>query len=68
MKPITLGIVCLLSFIFLPAQTTTRQRLQIAKEIEHSLLTEELNRWYPLAVDTSYGGFLSTFNYDFNRG
>ena len=27
--------------------------------------TELLNRWYPQAIDKQYGGFLSTFTYDF---
>ncbi len=40
-------------------------RLPLADEIEHSIKTELLNKWYPQALDTIYGGFLSTFTYDF---
>lgn len=41
------------------------ERLVIAAQMENSVQTEMLNKWYPLAVDTVYGGFLSTFTYDF---
>lgn len=33
--------------------------------MEQSVQREMLNKWYPLAVDTVYGGFLSTFSYNF---
>jgi cellobiose epimerase len=38
---------------------------QLADQIEHSLRKETLDKWYPLAIDTIDGGFLSTFTYDF---
>jgi len=37
---------------------------QIASAMETTLL-EMLESWYPQAVDTVYGGFLSSFTYDF---
>jgi mannobiose 2-epimerase len=37
---------------------------QLAAEIENSIKTEMLNKWYPQAVDKQHGGFLSTFTYD----
>lgn len=40
-------------------------RLPLADQFEHSMKTELLNKWYPAAMDTVYGGFLSTFTYDF---
>ena len=40
-------------------------RLKIAAAMERSLKSEILDKWYPQAVDTVYGGFLSTFTYDF---
>jgi cellobiose epimerase len=40
-------------------------RERIAAAMEHSLQTETLARWYPQNFDTAYGGFLSTFTYDF---
>jgi len=59
-------IVC--SCVF--AQTNTgnqsrADRLQIAAEMEKSIQTELLNKWYPQCVDSNYGGFLTTFTYDF---
>jgi mannobiose 2-epimerase len=50
------------SFAF--AQTKL-QRLQLANEMEHSIQTELLNKWYPQCVDGIYGGFISTYTYDF---
>lgn len=41
------------------------ERLQIAAEMEKSIKTELLNKWYPQSVDSQYGGFLSSFTYDF---
>ena len=40
-------------------------RLALANTIESSLKTETLTKWYPQSMDTVYGGFLSTFTYDF---
>ncbi len=41
------------------------EKLQIAAEMENSIHSELLNAWYPQSVDHKYGGFLSTFTYDF---
>ncbi|HYG19022.1 MAG TPA: N-acylglucosamine 2-epimerase, partial [Ohtaekwangia sp.] len=41
------------------------ERLQLADKIEKSVRTEMLNVWYPKVKDDTYGGFLSTFTYDF---
>lgn len=46
-------------------QKPGNKRALIAEQMEQSIQTELLNNWYPLAVDTLYGGFLSTFTYDF---
>ena len=61
----------LLSFIFLLAvglpackNKTENSRPQIASAME-ATLSGILESWYPQAVDTVYGGFLSTFTYDF---
>ena len=35
-----------------------------ADEMEESLQKELLNAWYPIALDTLYGGFLSDFTFD----
>ena len=42
-----------------------QDRLPLADAFERSIKTELLNKWYPQAMDTVYGGFLSTFTYDF---
>ena len=53
------------------AQNTTskkqfhEERIQLADEMEKSIRNELLNKWYPQSVDSLYGGFLSTFTYDF---
>ncbi|SRR5258706_2064471 len=43
----------------------SKERLQLAAEMDKTIRTELLNKWYPRCVDTLYGGFLSTFTYDF---
>ena len=35
----------------------------MAEEITHSLKNDLLNVWYPLAIDSIYGGFLSDFDH-----
>jgi cellobiose epimerase len=46
------------------AENTT-ERKQIAIAMEQSLRHELLDIYYPRSLDTVYGGFLSTFTYDF---
>lgn len=41
------------------------ERMEYALEIERSLNEELLDPWYPKAVDEEFGGFLSTFEHDF---
>lgn len=43
----------------------TKERLQLANEIKNSIQHEMLNKWYPQCMDTLYGGFLTTYTYDF---
>ena len=50
------------------ADKTKQHRNKIADEIEYSLKNESLAKWYPAALDTQYGGFLSNFTYDFKPG
>ncbi len=47
-----------------PTNTVTEKR-KIAAEMKHSMQAELLDAWYPKDVDSVYGGFLSTFTYDF---
>jgi cellobiose epimerase len=42
-----------------------KEKLQIASQMQNSIQKELLNKWYPQSVDSLYGGFLSTFTYDF---
>jgi mannobiose 2-epimerase len=41
------------------------ERTTLANAIEKSITTELLNKWYPSAMDKQYGGFLSTWTFDF---
>jgi cellobiose epimerase len=41
------------------------ERALLATAIEKSITTELLNKWYPAAIDKEYGGFLSTWTFDF---
>jgi mannobiose 2-epimerase len=65
------GFICLLFFSsVLNAQTnnalqTRAERLQLANAMEKSITTELLNKWYPQCVDSQYGGFISTYTFDF---
>lgn len=43
----------------------TDDRATLATAIEKSITTELLNKWYPVVIDKEYGGFLSTFTFDF---
>jgi mannobiose 2-epimerase len=47
------------------AKHSSTERLQIAAEMDKSIRTELLNKWYPQSEDTLYGGFITTYTYDF---
>jgi hypothetical protein len=47
------------------AQNKTRTIYNWLIEIDRSIRTELLNKWYPQSVDSLYGGFLTTFTYNF---
>ncbi len=40
------------------------EREKIAGELEQSLSIDLLNAWYPITLDTVYGGFLNDFTFD----
>ena len=48
-----------------PVAEAITSRKQIAQEMEASIQSELLNKWYPQSMDSIYGGFLSTFTFDF---
>lgn len=45
--------------------TGTKESLQIAAEMDESVTSSLLNKWYPQSLDSLYGGFLSTYSFDF---
>src|SRR5258706_7072231 len=63
------GVLVLMAMVGVVLQTCKNEaeskRLQIAGEMEKVLKSELLDKWYPQSVDTVYGGFLSTFTFDF---
>ena len=66
MKPIFLIFSLIISSVAIAQKhSDAKERLPIANEMETSIQTELLNKWYPQCVDTLYGGFISTFTYDF---
>ncbi len=56
--------ITLLCITVAQAQTTS-ERAQITTEMRHAAKEGLLDKWYPQSIDTLYGGFLSTFTYDF---
>lgn len=48
-----------------PGSIHDSERLRLAGEMDRSIRTALLNKWYPQSVDTLYGGFLSTYTFDF---
>lgn len=68
MKKILLSFLVLTTCAALSQKQTAskkEERLQLAEQMDKSIRTELLNKWYPQCVDSLYGGFLSTFTYDF---
>lgn len=61
-------IVSMILPVLVAAQQSTvakTSRRQIAAEMKKSVTTELLDKWYPQCVDSLYGGFISTYTYDF---
>ncbi|MBL7857103.1 MAG: AGE family epimerase/isomerase [Cyclobacteriaceae bacterium] len=61
--------ICLRGFLIMLSFTSCEKesagdRMTLATAIENSIKTEMLNQWYPSAVDSVHGGFLSTFTFD----
>src|SRR5882724_3073367 len=67
MRKVLLGISLLFCVFIFRCCTSpeAKRRLTIAAEMETHMKREILDKWYPLAVDTAFGGFLSSFTYDF---
>lgn len=64
-KPTCYFIFLLVVLVTCRSTEVNQERLELADEIEHSIRAELLSNWYPTAIDTVYGGFLSTFTHDF---
>lgn len=65
MKKYSLLLVLLIIFQNCRTTETTMSPEAIGDAMEKHLRTGILEVWYPLSVDTTYGGFLSAFTYDF---
>jgi mannobiose 2-epimerase len=69
MSKYAIAILLLLTTSLSAQQKTSNipvaERQKIAEEMDRSITTELLNKWYPQSVDSAYGGFLSAFTYDF---
>ncbi|WP_439482506.1 AGE family epimerase/isomerase [Cyclobacterium plantarum] len=58
-----------LTFISLVFQSVSAQevnRLELANEIRQSIEKLMITKWYPAAYDKEYGGYISSFEYDFS--
>ena len=63
--PVILSLALTAMFFFVTSTPAAPDiRAQLAADVEKSIKTEMLNKWYPQAVDKEFGGFLSTFTYD----
>jgi mannobiose 2-epimerase len=60
-----LRILLAVFFIFYGCAEEKTERELLADAIEKSLKTETLDAWYPRAIDSLHGGFLSSFTFDF---
>lgn len=58
-------LLLLLVFSYYSLAQIKSERLHLANEMGKSLQTEVLNKWYPQCLDSVYGGFISTYTYDF---
>lgn len=61
-----LAVLTLLPIAFTYGQPS-KERLRIAREMEHSLKAELLEVWYPRSIDTANGGFTSAYTFDFKE-
>lgn len=57
--------VLLLALITLSCSEDSGHPARAIRESMEESLADVLDRWYPASVDTTYGGFFSTFTYDF---
>lgn len=58
------GLLLMLAASAWSCPSTSDEHRIIREEIEKSLRKELLHAWYPVALDTLHGGFLSDFSFD----
>ncbi len=58
---ILFGLIWFFAGFYVPP---ANENQQLIDEISHSLKTEVLDVWYPTAIDTIEGGFLTNFSFD----
>jgi mannobiose 2-epimerase len=59
-------VVCsTLFFLCFYVDSKEKEKQQIAGQMRYSMVNNLLKPWYPAAIDTADGGFLSSFSYDF---
>ncbi|MFZ1292397.1 MAG: AGE family epimerase/isomerase [Melioribacteraceae bacterium] len=61
------SIIKILSFLFLCASVNFSQNEKIADELFNSLKHNILETWYPKTIDTTNGGFLTDFNFEWKE-
>ena len=62
---VSLSLAILICILQSFDKVRTDDRMKIAAEMESSLRNQLLNSWYPHSIDTIWGGFLSSYTYDF---
>ena len=65
MKRVSLVIPAVFILSIWSCNPEKKKYIQLADKIEKSLKEEVVDKWYPLALDTVHGGYLSSFTYDF---
>lgn len=44
------------------------EKWAVAESMEYAMKELQLDKWYPMSMDTAYGGFHTSFTYDFKPG
>lgn len=65
MKKLSLLFIAVLPSLLFAQEPNKKERIQIAKQMEQSITQSLLNKWYPQCMDSTYGGFISTYTFDF---
>ena len=60
---ISILILVMGQMVVCDASQTEHKRIALAEKLRHALGPQLLEIWYPLAVDSAHGGYLSDFSY-----